>query len=94
MVFLPKPNMLAGYKTLDRQYTMSMYDMKMNRCKTGTFKVSTAYQPSSFLSKDFQQVPQQQCLFYETCHTIHSSSGQDWALDTKKAKSHFETNLD
>lgn len=48
--------------------------------------------PPSFLSRNFQLVPQQQRLFYETCHTIHSSSGQDWALDTKKVKSHFGMN--
>ena len=92
MVYLPKPNMLAGCKTLERQYTMSTYDMKiseMNRCKTDTFK-----EPYSFLSKNVQLVPQQQCLFYETCHTTHSRSGQDWALATKKAKSHFGMNLD
>lgn len=92
MVYLPEPNMPAGCKTLDRQYTMSTYDVKMNRCKADTFKVSTAYQPPSFLSKNFQLMPQQQRLFYETCHTIHSSSGQDWALDTKKVKSHFGMN--
>lgn len=70
------------------QYTMSIFEMRiseMNRGKTYTFKASTAHQPSPSLSENFQPVPQEQCLFCETCHHNHSRSEQDWALDTNKA---------